>query len=82
MFVFIVLLLSTASSSSFSLKGTDGSSMPPPWTRQLYLDAEYLTGSDVLIMCTLLHRDEAVQAQTGEVECDDIFDIQDETGIE
>lgn len=81
MFVFIVLLLSTASSSSFSLKGTDGSSMPPPWTRQLYLDAEYLTGSDVLIMCTLLHRDEAVQAQTGGVECDDIFDIQDETDV-
>ena len=32
-------------------------------------------------MCTLLHRDEAVQAQTGGVECDDIFDIQDETDV-
>ena len=58
----------------------DDNSMPPPWTRELYLDTEYLKGSDVLIMCTLLHRDDAVLAQTGVDECDEVFDMQDETG--
>ena len=55
--------------------------MPPPWTRELYLDTEYLVGSDVLIMCTLLHRDDAVLAQGGVDECDEIFDVQDESGV-
>ena len=68
-----------ATISKKSMNAED-STMPLPWTRELYLDTEQLEGNDVLIMCTLLSRDASVQAVSNGLPCDSIFDSQDQTG--
>ena len=53
--------------------------MPLPFTRELYLTNDHFEGNDVLIMCNLLSRDDAVQSDAAD--CDSEFDEKDQEDV-
>ena len=61
----VVMTLVYVFACAFALRANDDS-MPLPFTRELYVNTPAMSGSDVLIMCTLLSRDVAVQATASE----------------
>lgn len=55
--------------------------MPLPFTRELYLTAPPLTGNDVLIACHLLIRDSNVMSTRPNFQCDETYDVDDDSAF-